>query len=125
MSHYATVYQSNDYSTRYQYNVEFINRVTDPIQGWLFPLTAVRTLDLLDWQAACGVRGGLLEIGVFCGKYFSVLLHSANATGENVVGVDVFEFAPVNQVLDLLGRNGGDASRVQMIARPSSKVTAK
>jgi hypothetical protein len=108
----------------YQGNVEFFKRVTEPLQGWLLPQAAIRTLDLLDWQVANRVRGGLLEIGVFCGKYFSLLLHSANAAKEKILGVDTFEFAPQNQVLDLLGRNGADARRVQMIQRSSADVTA-
>ncbi len=78
----------------YQGNVEFFKRVTEPLQGWLLPQAAIRTLDLLDWQVANRVRGGLLEIGVFCGKYFSLLLHSANAAKEKILGVDTFEFAP-------------------------------
>ena len=108
----------------YECNVEFVKRVMDPIQGWVFPLTAVRTLDLLEWQETNNVRGGLFEIGVFCGKYFSLLLHSGNAAGETVLGVDTFEFAPLPQVMDLLGRNEVDISRVQMIERRSTEVTA-
>lgn len=108
----------------YQSNVEFLERVSDPMQGWLMPQAAIRTLDLLDWQVANGIRGGLLEIGVFCGKYFSLLLHSANAAGETIVGVDTFEFLPPEQVVDLLGRNGADSSRVQFLKRSSTDVTA-
>lgn len=108
----------------YQDNVEFLKQVSDPIQGWLMPQAAIRTLDLLGWQVASGIRGGLLEIGVFCGKYFSLLLHSANVAGENIAGVDTFEFLPPDQVVDLLGRNGVDSSRVRLIQRPSADVTA-
>ena len=108
----------------YECNAEFLKQVTDPLAGWLYSLTAIRTLDLLDWQVANGVRGGLFEIGVYQGKYFSVLLRSGNAAGENIVGVDTFQFAPLPQVMDLLGKNGVDTSRVRMIERPSTKVAA-
>jgi len=103
---------------------DFLSRVADPIQGWLLPLAAMRTMDLLDFQETQGVEGGVLEIGVFCGKYFSLLLNSANTTDSAAVGIDTFECAPVNQVIDLLGRNGADASRVQMLAGYSRDFSA-
>ncbi|RUX96610.1 MULTISPECIES: class I SAM-dependent methyltransferase [unclassified Mesorhizobium] len=102
----------------------FLKTVVDPIQGWLVPYTAIRSMDLLEWQITNGVRGGLFEIGVFCGKYLSVLLQSANATGEAIVGVDTFEAVPQNQVLDLLGRNGANSDRVQLIQGKSVDVSA-
>lgn len=101
----------------------FIQRVVDPIQGWLLPFTAARTMDLLAWQEANGVRGGLLEIGVFCGKYFSILLDSANRSDDPILGIDTFEFAPENQVLDLLSRNGANADRVQFVRSPSTEIS--
>jgi hypothetical protein len=103
---------------------EFLGRVTDQIQGMLLPLAARQTLDLLDFQEARGIKGGVLEIGVFCGKYFSLLLHSANTTGCTPVGIDTFEFAPENQVLDLLGRNGADSSRVRLLSGRSRDFSA-
>lgn len=109
----------------YESNVEFLKRVSDPLQGWLLPQAGIRTLDLLDWQAANGVRGGLLEIGVFAGKYFSLLLQSSIATQESILGVDTFQYVPLAHLMDLLGRTKLDIGRVQMIARPSSKVSAR
>jgi len=103
---------------------DFLRRVADPIQGWLLPFAAMRTMDLLDFQEARGFEGGVLEVGVFCGKYFSLLLHSANTTNGAAVGIDTFEAAPVNQVIDLLGRNGADASRVQMLTGYSREFSA-
>ncbi len=102
----------------------FLGRVVDPIQGWLIPQAAIRTLDLLEFQEARGAGGGVLEIGVFCGKYFSLLLHSANTMDSAAVGIDTFEYAPVNQVIDLLGRNGADASRVRMLSGYSRNFSA-
>lgn len=47
-------------------------------------------MDLLDFQEASGVKGSLLEIGVWCGRYVSMLVRSAARTGSRVVGVDLF-----------------------------------
>ena len=52
-------------------NGSFLGDVTDQIQGMLFPLAARQTLDLLDFQEANEIKGGVLEIGVFCGKSIS------------------------------------------------------
>lgn len=99
---------------------EFIETVVDPIQGWLYPFAAIRTLDLLEWQENHEVTGSVFEIGVFCGKYFSTLLHSANNTNSPAAGLDTFEHVPPNQVIDLLGRNGANSDRIKFLEGKST-----
>ena len=66
----------------------------DTIPGFLFPVACAGTMALLNHQKARGIRGGLLEIGIFQGKYFSVLARSAQDTGERLLGIDNFMYAP-------------------------------
>lgn len=70
----------------------------EKIPGWLMKITAFRSMDILDWQAANNIKGNLMEIGVFCGRYLSLLLDSAIRHGDSVLGIDTFEFAPESRV---------------------------
>src|ERR1700760_1930638 len=65
---------------------DFYNNVVCNIPGWLHQGTAIRTMDMLEFQETHGVTGSLLEIGVMCGRYFSILIRSATRTGSRVVG---------------------------------------
>ena len=47
---------------------------------------------MLEFQEANGISGSLYEIGLFCGKYFSLLLRSAALTRDEVVGLDTFDY---------------------------------
>jgi hypothetical protein len=49
-------------------------------------------MDLLDWQEHNDLTGPILEIGVFAGRYLSVLLRAAKRKNERVVGIDTFEW---------------------------------
>ena len=66
------------------------------IPGFLFPVACAGTMALLRHQTARGWRGGLLEIGVFQGKYFSVLARSAQESGDRLLGIDNFMYASVD-----------------------------
>ncbi len=66
----------------------------DAIPGFLFPIACAGTMALLNYQKSSNVRGGLLEIGIFQGKYFSVLARSAQDTGERLLGIDNFMYSP-------------------------------
>lgn len=72
----------------------FLREITEPLVGWLDMYAAARTLDLLDFQSEQGVTGALLEIGLYYGKYFSLLVRGGLLTGDRVVGVDTFDYVP-------------------------------
>ena len=76
---------------------EFYEKV-EKIAGWLNRPAALRTIHLLRWQKENKIKGGLLEIGVFCGKYFAILLDSGRRASDKVLGIDTFEFAPPARV---------------------------
>lgn len=73
-------------------DAEFIGRVTSCLEGWLTDDDAAVTADLLRLQEGWAGDAPLLEIGVYCGKYLSLLMQSAARTGSHVFGVDTFQF---------------------------------
>lgn len=68
------------------------------IPGWLEEYTAFRTMDILSWQQQF-TTGPLLEIGVFAGRYFSLLMRSASATGDIALGIDTFQYCNLSDVV--------------------------
>jgi hypothetical protein len=73
---------------------EFLREQVHKVKGRLNDYAAIRTIELLHWQEARGMSGPVLEIGVFAGRYFSILLRSAIRTGSVAVGVDTFQWVP-------------------------------
>lgn len=67
----------------------FLASKVDAIPGWLHVEASLLTAQVCAAQHAAGLRGNFLEIGVYKGKYLSVLCRAA-APGERVVGVDLF-----------------------------------
>ena len=91
-------------------NYNFYSSVEN-IAGWLNQPAALRTMDILTWQEENKNHGGLLEIGVFCGKYFALLLDSARRTSDPILGIDTFQFAPPERVVkEMYGAFGEDVS---------------
>lgn len=98
---------------------DFVNKVP----GWLEDYAALRSMDLLALQERAGITGPLLEIGVFMGRYFSLLLRAAVRTGERIVGVDVFEMFAAD---DLRGHMAGLAApeSIELVRRRSVELSA-
>ncbi len=86
-------------------NEVFHDEVVDKIEGWLVRVTSLRTMDILDFQEARGIRGGMLEIGVYHGKYFSVLARSAQRGNDRLVGIDTFQWKSERDVVSALSRS--------------------
>ncbi len=63
---------------------------TAAIDGWLLPEAADLTMRLCRLQAALGIRTGVLELGVYRGKYLALLGALHAGTGLPLVGVDLF-----------------------------------
>ncbi|MFM8415032.1 MAG: class I SAM-dependent methyltransferase [Planctomycetota bacterium] len=81
-------------------DAEFIGRVTSHLEGWLTDDDAAVTADLLRLQEGWAADAPLVEIGVYCGKYLSLLMHSAARTGSQVFGIDTFQFKELPVVTD-------------------------
>jgi hypothetical protein len=94
-------------------NLQFQHTVVDKIDGWLNRVTSLRTMDILRYQEESQIDGSLLEIGVFCGKYFSLLARSAQRTNSRLVGVDTFQWSPESRVNEALALSP-ETSRVDV-----------
>jgi hypothetical protein len=92
------------------------------IPGFLDGYAAARTMDLLAFQERTGIGGSLLEIGVFYGRYLSVLLRSAVRTRDPIVALDTFEVVGA-PVVELMLRPL-DSGRVKYVQRSSRMTTA-
>lgn len=104
-------------------NSAFLTTVVSTIPGWLVDYTALRTMDILDWQEAHDIKGPLLEIGVFAGRYFSILLRSAVRTGDVIVGLDTFQFVNEPTVRSHLAKVAPD-NAAKLICSTSTSVDA-
>ncbi|MCP5119937.1 MAG: hypothetical protein GY953_54765, partial [bacterium] len=82
----------------------FIGNQFSLIEGWCLDNAAYLTTALLNYQARRQWPGGVVEIGVFRGKYLSVLYRKARARGAKTLGVDVFEGCTSEAVFDLYAR---------------------
>ena len=80
-----------------QSDAAFLDHVA-ALEGWLDPFTAARTVDLLNFQEKLGLHGHLYEIGVYWGKYFSILARSAAKSGDRAIGIDVFMYNTKSQL---------------------------
>ncbi len=60
------------------------------IEGWMADEAADLTSRLFQWQRPMQAVTGVLELGVFKGRYLSLLASLAQGTGAPVVGVDAF-----------------------------------
>jgi hypothetical protein len=101
----------------------FLHEHVNKVPGWLEDYAAVRTMDLLALQEREGTRGALLEIGVFHGRYFALMVRSAVRTQEQIVGLDTFQYITVDAVREILAPLA-DPHSVRFVQRRSSDVSA-
>jgi hypothetical protein len=100
-----------------------------PINGWLHDEAALLTAHLVRAQRQLGIAGPTLEIGVYEGKYLSVLYELSQA-GEPVVGVDLFVGAADKQpaadkVRSHIAAACGEAARLKVVVEDSMKLTSE
>jgi SAM-dependent methyltransferase len=108
---------------------DFLASRVEPIPGWLNTEAAQLTQRLVCAQRSAGISGPMLEIGVFKGKYLSVL-YELSAPGEAVVGVDLFVGAEdldevVRGVRGNIAAACGDDSRLRIVVEDSLRLEAK
>jgi hypothetical protein len=101
----------------------FLDRFVKSVPGLLDDYAAARTMDMLAFQEREGIRGSLFEIGVFYGRYFSILLRSAVRTQEVIAAIDTFEVvgAPIVQAMM---EPIADATSVAYLAQASRAISA-
>jgi hypothetical protein len=93
------------------------------LPGWLHPATAYATVFLLDWQSQLGMKGNLLEIGVYGGKYLALMSRFAG-DGDIAYGVDPFylEGTSADKVMADLRAIGCDKN-VEIIVSRSDTIS--
>ena len=104
---------------------EFIRTKLGNVEGWLMDEGAYLTSALLRAQGELGIDGCIFEIGVFAGKYLSLLYHLSSVNRETVIGMDTFEWYPSEWVERNLRALFGDLDRLKLITKDSTKVILK
>lgn len=105
-------------------NASFQAAVVDRVDGWLERVTSMRTMDLLDFQESQGYRGALAEIGVYNGKYFTVLARSAQRMDDRLIGIDTFQWKSEDDVLSALASSDETRkARVELLRCYSHQCT--
>jgi hypothetical protein len=105
-------------------NRQFQSEVVDKIEGWLIRVTSLRTMDLLEYQEKNNFSGGIVEIGVYHGKYFSVLARSAQRTGDRLLGIDTFQWKTEAEVASALALSEEtDRAKVELLRCFSHECT--
>lgn len=108
---------------------EFLVQRVEPIPGWLHTEASQLTGRLVATQRALGLMGPTLEIGVYKGKYLSVL-HRLSRPDEPVVGVDLFvgaedAHAVARSVADGIRQACGDRPPLEVLVADSTQLTAE
>jgi hypothetical protein len=101
----------------------FLAEVVYKVGGWLEDYAAYRTMDLLSFQERTGVRGPLLEIGVFKGRYLTILFRSALRTGDRLTALDTFQYSAMQEAKDSVAPVG-DPALVNWMQANSTAFTA-
>ena len=106
---------------------DFLASRVEPIPGWLNVEAALLTARLAHAQRKAELLGPTLEIGVFKGKYLSVL-YELSQIGELVLGVDlfvgaVFTSAVVEEVRANVAVACGENARLRLLVADSLKLS--
>lgn len=88
--------------------LEYIRDTTQSIPGWLIPYAGRVTAELLATQASMGVHGAMMEIGVYGGKYLSVMYDDARSTGASLLAIDPFEHFSPSEIAAAMGTSQDD-----------------
>jgi hypothetical protein len=101
-------------------DVAFIKTGLQEFQGWCMDDAAYLTCSLLARQAETGHAGPLFEIGVYEGKFLSVLYHAAMKRGLPVAGVDTFQWSAEKSVTATFERVFGGTTNLRLVAADST-----
>ena len=82
---------------------DFIKQTPDQIPGWLLHYAARITIALINYQDEIGISGSFMEIGVFAGRYLSLLYRAAKRSGVEIVSLDPFEHFSPEQIASFVG----------------------
>lgn len=92
------------------------------IDGWCMEDAAALTMHMQRVQAQMGVNGCSAEIGVYKGKYLSVLRRGALLSSSSVLAIDTYEWAPLDFVKEHMSSALGSTSGIHFLRADSSKL---
>ena len=100
---------------------DFLASIDKGLDGWLLTPAAELTAGIMEHQDDTGVAGPVLEIGVWRGKYLS-LLHKLST--ERVFGIDVFRYGnSEDEVYRNISSFCGADHRLQLFTSDSSDLS--
>jgi hypothetical protein len=103
---------------------DFIATRLPTVQGWLHDESAYLTSTLLRAQSQGGVTGSIFEIGVFAGKYLSLLYHVSSDANDRVLGLDTFEWYAKKKVEANFNEIFGGVNRLTLVTLDSTQASA-
>lgn len=103
-------------------DIEFVDRKFPDFEGWCCPEAALLTLWLMRYQTKFGYDSAAFEIGVYKGKYLSVLYHRALQTGQPVVGVDTFDHSSPDEVSATFARMFPSIQNISLVREDSTRL---
>ena len=106
-------------------DIAFVKAGFQEFKGWCLDDAAYLTCCLLARQEETGHAGALFEIGVYEGKYLSLLYHAARRTGLPVSGADIFQWSSPSSVMDTFQRVFGGTKNLRLITADSTKLGVK
>ena len=106
-----------------QEDLQFLNGPFKNIEGWCMDEAAWYTTHLLRYQQSKQRLAPSVEIGVYYGKYLSVLGNCARTAGQPLYGFDTYEWVPVSAVEAQMKMAFGSMDGIHLIPGDSTKMS--
>jgi len=104
---------------------DFVANKFPHVEGWCDEGSAYLTACLLNRQTETGCVAALLEIGVYKGKYLSVLYEKARRTGQRVVGIDTFQWTSAEEVVSKFEQIFGSTDGLRLVSANSRDLSVQ
>lgn len=105
-------------------DIEFVEQMLPRLRGWLFPEAAYMTCHLLRKQTEWGIKGSGIEIGVYEGRYLSLIHRLLAERSDKTIGIDTFQFIPQNEVAAALSAVLGSSTNLPIfVERDSATIS--
>jgi len=105
-------------------DIDFIKTKLPDVEGWCLDDAAYLTACLMNAQTSAGYDSAILEIGVYKGKYLSLLYQRARRTSQPVVGIDLFQWSPSEAVTSKFAQLFGSLEALDLITQNSTEMDA-
>jgi predicted O-methyltransferase YrrM len=103
-------------------DLEFIHSRFPHVDGWCDVESAYFTICLLNRQTEMGYDAALLEIGVYKGKFLSVLYQKAQRNHQPIIGIDTFQWSSAAEVMNKFQEIFGSADGLKLVKADSRSL---